>query len=562
MDGLYCRPLLCDENGTVLYSGADNSAYGVSVGDKLALKDAVNAQDGILMVSDTIVLCRADITGFRGYVGYSCDSRLHEDVIAELRNKNRECDAIFESSHDGIVVADADGLYTRVNSNYAKITGIPWQDVLGHTAQELVDNGIISDSATLHVLHTGKSFSFSQSFKTGRQSIVTGSPILSEEGKIISVVTNVRDMTEIYKLRKKVQASREKLEQYSKVVEKLTQEKLNPNGIVYKSKQMETLLETALRFSKVDTTVLVTGESGVGKEMVVDFIHRNSKRSREPFFKINCGAIPDALLESELFGYEAGAFTGAKKGGNAGLFELANHGTILLDEIGELSLPLQVKLLRLVEQKEFYRVGGHRLIRVDVRIIAATNRNLAEMVDQKLFRADLFYRLAVLKLYIPPLRERREDILPLALHFLWKFNELSQSSKVISPRLYPLLINHDWNGNVRELENLMERLVLICDQNEIGPEYLPTEMLSGRNLEGIDVGDLGDLTYQEARDKFERNFFSHAIQTYRTARKTAEKLEIDHSTVVKKAAKYGLTLSPKEDEAEYGDKHHQKEAFW
>lgn len=547
MGGTLCGLFLCDENGTVFFTDSGGSACGVRVGERIPLEEAAVSEEGFLAIGDRLILWRVDTPDFRGYAGYSHDQRCRRDTIVELLKKNREIDAVFESSHDGIVVADANGLYTRVNSSYAKITGVPRMDVQGHTAEELVANGVISGSATLQVLRTGKSFSFSQSFETGRQSIVTGSPVFDESGNIISVVTNVRDMTEIYKLRQKVQASKEQLMHYSRVVEKLSQEKLNPEGIIYKSKQMETLLQTALRFSRVDTVVLVTGESGVGKEMVVDFLHGNSKRSREPFFKINCGAIPDSLLETELFGYEGGAFTGAKKGGNAGLFELANHGSILLDEIGELSLPLQVKLLRLVQQQEFYRVGGHKLVKVDVRIIAATNRDLAEMVEKKLFRADLFYRLDVLKLFVPPLRERREDILPLALYFLHKYNEMFQSAKTISPRLYPFLLNYDWNGNVRELENLMERLVLICDQEEIGPEYLPAEMLSSQEGVGIEVADIANLTYREAREKFERSLFSRAIETFRTARKTAEKLGLDHSTVVKKAAKYGIELSPKED---------------
>lgn len=547
MSGTLCSLFLCDENGTVFFTSSGGPECHVRVGERIPLEEATGSDKGILVIKDRSVLWRVDVPGFQGYAGYCHDQHCQRDTIVELLKKNREIDAVFESSHDGIVVADANGLYTKVNSSYAKISGVPRQDVQGHTAQELVANGVISESTTLQVLRTGQSVSFSQGFKTGRQSIVTGSPVFDENGAIISVVTNVRDMTEIYKLRQKVQASREKLVHYSKVVEKLSQEKLNPEGIIYKSKQMETLLQTALRFSRVDTIVLVTGESGVGKEMIVDFLHGNSKRNKKPFFKINCGAIPDSLLETELFGYEGGAFTGAKKGGNAGLFELANHGSILLDEIGELSLPLQVKLLRLVQQQEFYRVGGHKLVKVDVRIIAATNRDLAGMVEQKLFRADLFYRLDVLKLNVPPLRERREDIMPLALYFLHKYNEMFQSAKTISPRLYPFLLNYDWNGNVRELENLMERLVLVCDQEEIGPEYLPAEMLSGQNGISPEADNASNLTYREARERFERSLFAHAIETCRTARRTAEKLGLDHSTVVKKAAKYGIELSPREE---------------
>lgn len=307
---------------------------------------------------------------------------------------------------------------------------------------------------------------------------------------------------------------------------------------------MSMVCDAALKFAKVDAPLLITGESGVGKEVVADLIFKNSLRKDAPFLKINCGAIPETLLESELFGYEGGAFTGAKREGLPGLFEMANGGTVLLDEIGELSLTLQVKLLRFVQQQEFYRVGGKKIVQVDVRVIAATNRDLQEMVRQKQFRSDLFYRLNVLKITIPPLRDRVEDIIPLVNFFLDKFNKKYATAKRISGDLYRILESYAWVGNVRELENFVERLVVICEREEITADYLPEEMKKA-TAESAAERNSEEKTYRQAKEEFEKEFFRRAIEKFKTSRRAAEKLGIDHSTIVKKAAKYGLDLLPR-----------------
>lgn len=472
------------------------------------------------------------------------DQRIYSHAIDEIEQFNKELMAIFESSYDGIVVADGKGVFIRINSSYQRITGISKDEILGLTASEIVEKGIVSDSATLHVLQTRRPYTSSQTFRSGRQSIITANPIFDENGNILRVVTNVRDMTEINRLREELAQSQEKLNHYSKIVETLTAEQRLANRLIFRSRKMWMICESALKFAKVDAPLLIAGESGVGKEVVADLVFENSLRKGAPFLKINCGAIPEALLESELFGYEGGAFTGAKKDGLPGLFEMANGGTVLLDEIGELSLSLQVKLLRFVQQKEFYRVGGKKIVKVDVRVIAATNRDLQDMVRQKQFRSDLFYRLNVLKITIPPLRERTEDIIPLANFFLDKYNKKYSLLKRVSGDVYKVLAGYSWVGNVRELENMIERLVVICEREEITVDYLPDEIKKT-------VSDLQsnvsckDITYKTAKEEFEKVFFQRAIDTYKTSRRVAERIGLDHSTIVKKAAKYSIGLLPR-----------------
>ncbi|MHC1761483.1 MAG: sigma-54 interaction domain-containing protein [Negativicutes bacterium] len=487
-----------------------------------------------------IEFCWIQTDSFCGYIGVVCTDALRDAAVSALEEVNKELEAIFESSHDGIVVADENGIFIRINSSYERITGIPKDKILKLSAQKIVDKGLVSDSSTLHVLKTGKPFTFSQTFSSGRQSIITGSPVLNDENRLFRVVTNVRDMTEINSLKAELAESQEKLTQYSRIVESLTEEQMATESLIFRSRKMAMVRNSAVKFAKVDAPLLITGESGVGKEVIADLVYKNSLRKGAPFLKINCGAIPEALLESELFGYEGGAFTGAKREGRTGLFEMANGGTVMLDEIGELSMGLQVKLLRFVESKEFFRVGGNKVIKVDVRIIAATNRNLQDMVNQKHFRADLYYRLNVLTINIPALQERPEDIIPLTNHFLDKYNQKYQVSKRLTGELYRFFTGHKWVGNVRELEHLMERLIVVCDRDEITPDYLPEDMKC--LLPDFNTEKVGTQSYREAKMIFEKDFFRRAIERHKSTRRAAENLGVDHSTIVKKAAKYGIEL--------------------
>jgi transcriptional regulator with PAS, ATPase and Fis domain len=348
-------------------------------------------------------------------------------------------------------------------------------------------------------------------------------------------------MTEIYRLTEELEKSKEKLNQYSEIVKTLTAKQIIEDGGIFKSPQMEKIIDNILKFAKVEAPVLITGESGVGKEVVADLIYKHGTRNSSPFIKINCAAIPETLLESELFGYEGGSFSGAKKEGKRGLLELADSGTVLLDEIGEIAAPIQAKLLRFIQNKEFYRIGGKHVIKVDVRVIAATNQSLEEMVKEKMFRMDLFYRLNVLSIHIPPLRERPADIIPMANYFLRKYSQKYKTNKILAPEIYLIFTNYAWNGNIRELENLMERLIVTCDKYEITAEYLPEHIRKVSQNLNI-VKPYTPLTYAQAKAQFEKNFFGEAIAKYKTSRKVAENLQVDHSTVVKKSQKYGLKL--------------------
>lgn len=300
-------------------------------------------------------------------------------------------------------------------------------------------------------------------------------------------------------------------------------------GIILRSPSMQQISTLAMKVSHVDTTVLITGESGVGKEVMARLIHKESSRSEGPFVKINCGAIPRELLESELFGYDAGAFTGAQRQGKIGMIEVANHGTLFLDEIGELPLDLQVKLLQVLQDRTLVRLGSTRSIAVSVRVVAATNRDLQAMVDSRQFRSDLFYRLNVVPIHVPPLRERREDILPLVQHFLDELNGQYNLAKRFSEQALAVLLDYNWPGNVRELRNMIERLVVTSPDTLIRTDYLPPQLCVTRS-EDHEAGP--DLKARTAR--FERELVLEAVERFGSTRAAAKHLKISQSSVVRR----------------------------
>jgi transcriptional regulator with PAS, ATPase and Fis domain/NAD-dependent dihydropyrimidine dehydrogenase PreA subunit len=310
------------------------------------------------------------------------------------------------------------------------------------------------------------------------------------------------------------------------------------NPIIAYSIEMGKVLQVATKVAQVTSTVMILGESGVGKEVVARFVHNASLRRGGPFVTINCGAIPPNLLESELFGYEAGAFTGAKRQGKPGMIETASSGTLFLDEISDLPLDLQVKLLQVIQERRLTRVGGIQPIEVDIRIIAATNRDLAKMVERGEFRADLFYRLNVVPIVIPPLRSRRDDIIPLIYHFLAKHNNTHRYNKTISRETREVLTQYSWPGNVRELENLIERLVVTVEGDEIGVEDLP-QYIKERDVScNSKVIVEGVIPLREAVEEVERQLIKHAQEEHETTYEIAEALGVNQSTVVRKLKKY------------------------
>jgi len=361
---------------------------------------------------------------------------------------------------------------------------------------------------------------------------ITGCPVLDEQNHPILVVISIRDFTELNQL--KLQSAR--FSQELKLLRAREQKDL-----IYQSPAMEQVVNEALRVSGVDSTVLITGESGVGKEVIARMIHRNSNRAEGPFIQINCGAIPDQLLESELFGYEKGAFTGANKDGKPGMMELANGGTLLLDEVGDLPLNLQVKFLRALQEQVIYRIGGRIPIKLNVRIIAATNKNLEKMILNNEFREDLFYRLNVVPIYIPPLRERHSDILPLVMHFMDRVNYKYKLQKHISSEVCKIFEAYSWPGNIRELANIVERLVIMSETTTILPGQLPSSFLVEPASNTLQVSIQQIIPLKEARELVESKLILRALKEYGSLRKAGEALGVDHSTLLRKIKALGIS---------------------
>lgn len=357
-----------------------------------------------------------------------------KEIFSTVAEAAERLNAIIEHSFDGIFITDKNANVLRINHAYEDITGLKGEDVLGKNMADLVKGKLISHSGSLIVARTKKPVTLQQRFRSGKEALVTSSPIFDKNGTLIMIVTNVRDLTEIYNLKEIVQEKTDAMERLRLELAHI-QGPAAEQEVIAKDETTLAAMLLANRVAPMDTTVILLGETGVGKEVMARYIYQHSHRVKNSFIKVNCGAIPESLIESELFGYESGAFTGANRSGKIGLFELANKGTLFLDEIGELPKDMQVKLLRALQEQEIMRVGGTKPIKINVRVIAATNRNLEEMVKSGEFREDLYYRLTVFPISIPPLRLRKKDITPLALSFLTKLNQKYNFKKFFSRKL-------------------------------------------------------------------------------------------------------------------------------
>jgi PAS domain S-box-containing protein len=456
--------------------------------------------------------------------------------ISELKAAKetyRELDATLKSSYDGIFITDGKGVAIRYNEAYCRITGIDAAEMMGLTMDEIIKRGYVSESVVMKVLKTRDTATTMPKLKSGKLTLHTASPVFDENGEITRVISNVRDITELITIKSQLEQAKELSDKYYSEILHLRSQQAEAKGVIAESPAMKNILSLALKVAPTNATILITGDSGVGKEVVARTIHKYSEYTDGPFVKINCGAIPDNLLESELFGYEKGAFTNALKTGKPGLFEIAAGGTVFLDEIGEIPMHLQVKLLGVLQDMQFTRLGGIKTIGMKSRVIAATNRNLEEMVQSGNFRRDLYYRLNVVSLKIPPLAERQKDILPLAKYFLDKFNQKYGVYNTFSPQVLKLFAKYNWLGNVREMENMIEKLVILSPNEQITLDRIPGQLLL--KTKSYDIEE--DVTLSEMVERVEKEIFRNLLKQGYNTYQMAEKLGVNQSTVVRKLHK-------------------------
>jgi PAS domain S-box-containing protein len=456
---------------------------------------------------------------------------------------NKQLETIFTASSDGIWVCNGEGRVIDVNPASEALNGIRARDVVGRTMADLLSEGLFDQSVTLEVLDTGRQVSVMQFIRrTGRYLLATGTPVLDEDGSVFLVVTNERDMTQLNTIRKELDRTHMITEKMREELVDLSLRELREQQIVAESEKMRQIIQVALKLARMEASnILIQGESGTGKGLLAKFIHNNSGRRKNPFIQINCAALPENLLEAELFGYEKGAFTGASEKGKVGLFELAHEGTLFLDEIGDLPLPLQAKLLKYLDDREIIRLGGTRAKRIDCSIVAATNQNLEERVRKKRFRRDLYYRLNTFGIRIPPLRDRPEDILELVRFFLGRYNKAFRTKKQIRQAGMESILAHPFPGNVRELKSLIKQAVVIGEERTLDAHVQaglkPTEPAhpapARRQWPRSLPAEVAGLEESLLRDACRRS---------RTTREVAGKLGISQSSVVRKMRRYGLRI--------------------
>jgi PAS domain S-box-containing protein len=440
----------------------------------------------------------------------------------------------------GIFVADGQGNVLMVNDESEKWGGMSKAELVGRNIRELQEIGYLRESTILNSMKSLKEESVIQTLGSGEKQFITGVPLF-RDGKIELFVCTERDITETIKLQSLLDETERIAEKYESELEYLRGKHIDMDSrIVVQSAEMRTIMDLATRVAGLDITVLLTGESGTGKELIANFIHKNSSREKKAFIKINCAAIPEALLESELFGYEKGAFTGADKNGKAGLFELANEGTLFLDEIGDMSMQMQSKLLRVLQEHEVMRIGAKQTVAVDARIIAATNVNLKGAVSEGRFREDLYYRLNVIPIEVPPLRRRKDDVEGLSRFFVELFNKEYHMCKRISREGIDCLKNYEWPGNVRELRNIIERIMISFDGPELTKFQISNQLNQKTGADERTGARACEGTLSERIAAYEKDLLSELMQTHKCGSRVAEILGVNKSTVSRKLRMYGI----------------------
>ncbi len=454
----------------------------------------------------------------------------------ERKNTENFYRNILEASHDEIFVTDGEGNTIYCNKTFEKHYGVKPSDMLGKKVSYLIDNGYIDQSPIPVVLEKKKQITLDQKTSTGRALVLTATPIFDKEGNIDYIVENCRDITEIEQLKYNLEKTKKQLEKYKIEVQALREKELNADEITFKSQKLKSVFKTIDRISNVHASILLLGESGTGKTSIAQYIHKKSTRKEGPFITINCATIPSHLLESELFGYAPGAFTGAKKNGKIGLVELADGGTLFLDEVGEIPLNLQSKFLELIQEHRFTPVGDIKSKYIDMRIISATNQNLAELVKEKKFREDLYYRLNVINLEIPPLKERPEDIKDLISYFLEKYNLKYHTFHEFSKESKDILLQYSWPGNIRELQHMVEQLVVTIPKKIIKPYDLPRYIHQSSSL--FIHENYSFISLDAALEEVEKRLILNAYKQFKSSYKVANALSISQTKANRLIRKY------------------------
>lgn len=480
------------------------------------------------------------------------NKRMNPEKVSKL------FELIITTSQDGLYVCDHEGNTLLVNDALLEITNIDKETFFSYNLEELIRIGILPKSCAYKTLQTHQKENMIIDYYHGKKAVLTATPVFDENGDIFCVVSNVRDITELNNLHKKLEQSNRLKTEYEEIL--FDHNELFSkfaSSLIYKSEAMDEIVSLANKLAKNDSPILLLGESGAGKDVLARHIHKTSERKGN-FLKVNCAAIPGDLIESELFGYEKGAFTGANTD-KQGLFELSHNGTIFLDEIGDMPLKLQVKLLNVIEEKKVRRIGGGKYFPVNTRIIAATNVDLAKMVEQKKFRKDLYFRLNVLPITLPPLRKRKNDIPILTLYFLHKLNKKYKENKQIDPVIIERFLHYDWPGNVRELSNIIERMFHMSDSDVIDETLIPEAI---RNYLSLNIyeqaSSFNESSYsptwtkqkmqskqviplKQALNNFEKEYLRNSLNKYETLEEAADALQISLSTLMRKKRKYKLT---------------------
>lgn len=471
---------------------------------------------------------------FRTLNEHAADSLIHSlCAVHNLADSENEkyFESVFDNSYDGISITDNKGFFLKINKSYERITGINRSQLIGHTAKELVANGLLSREVNSLVVAKGKSVTINQTINQ-KTLTVTGSPIFDMKGNVDKVITNVRDLTDIITLEKQFNLAQE----ISNFYQKQLHSTIGAENIVCESEVFKDVLEIAKRAAARNSTVLISGETGTGKEVIAKYIHQNSDRRNQNYLKVNCGAIAPNLLESELFGYVGGAFTGANPKGKIGVFEIANHGTVFLDEIGELPLSSQAALLTVLQEGEFTKVGDNKSQKTDVRIITATNRSLTDMIESGTFREDLYYRLNVISICVPPLRDRLRDIPKLIELFIYDLNMKYNEKKIVTLNFINQLMNLSWPGNVREMKNFIEKQFVMADE-DILDSIVTTPAMAQKNKNPVLSSILtvnGLPPMEEASKELERILVTRAMEQSKSTYEAANLLKMTQSTFYRK----------------------------